>query len=294
MDWYTCCKTFIKVVECKSFTQAAKELHTNISSISKRISWLENQLDTKLLIRTTRRQELSSAGEHFYNRIIGIINEWDITKREILDSSNKPVGHLRVATPTAGNYYVEDIALNFIKKYPGISVDASTGWNIIKLVEQKIDVYIGHINVQAEKKCQTTTLYESGRKMFASPQYLKKKGVPKSLADIQEHNCLFSSKKDSNHCWTFGDESVFIKGNFTSNNSHSLINAAIADHGVICVPEKYITKHLESKLLKPVLPQYQTEKIPLHISYPSDDYIPVKTKLFVGFLIKQWKLINDD
>ncbi|WP_019217768.1 LysR family transcriptional regulator [Legionella tunisiensis] len=85
MDWYTCSKTFINVVDCKSFSQASRTMYTTHSSISKRIAWLENQLDTQLLIRSTRRLELTEAGEKYYNKIVHLIDEWEETKKRLAE-----------------------------------------------------------------------------------------------------------------------------------------------------------------------------------------------------------------
>jgi DNA-binding transcriptional LysR family regulator len=97
------------------------------------------------------------------------------------------------------------------------------------------------------------------------------------------HNCLVhTAHKDKK--WHFLKESVDVSGNFCSNNSDSLIKAAIAGVGIIFTPESLVTEEVQQKKLIAILPQLRSDHVDIYASYPAHKYVPMKTKVFIDFL----------
>lgn len=291
MDWYTCSKTFIKVIQEKSFAKAATKLFTNQSVVSKRVNWLESQLDTLLLTRTTRRLDLTEAGENYYNHILPLIEEWDKIKENTKQTSKIATGTLRVAIPLiAGNHDITLMVARFIKKYPQMKVTMLLRNIFSNLLETKIDVSIGG-EQKAQMGVNQLPLSDGYfRRLYASPDYLDEYGEPKSLDDLKDHTCLTNSVQEDE--WSFQEDSIAISGSFKSNSSDMLITAAVAGMGIIYTPEYFVKSQLEDNRLKPILTDYHSLQLPIYAYIPSGQYIPMKTQLFIDFLKEELKNIH--
>lgn len=287
MDWYTCSKTFIKVVDEKGFAPAARKLYTTQSSISKRIAWLENMLDTQLLTRTTRRLDLTEAGEKYYNHVLPLIDEWEELKQDVATSTKLTTGELKIAVPTiAGNHYISQLIPNFLKQYPDIKLVMLLTSKTTNLIEDQIDIYISSEDLGKSAANTSQRITGPCRKLYASPDYLAENGEPKSLKALQKHNCLVHTAHLDN-CWKFKNRRVPVYGNFRSNNADMLIKAAVSGLGIIFVPESFVQEELQHNELQELMPQYHSDNIYIYASYPAHNYTPKKTQVFIEFLKNQ-------
>lgn len=284
MDWFTCSKTFIKVVDETSFAQAARKLYTTQSAVSKRIAWLESMLDTQLLARTTRRLDLTEAGEKYYNHVLPLIDEWEDIRRDVATTSKLAMGELRVAIPLiAGNHYISQLIPKFLKQYPEVKLVFHLRSRLHRLLENQIDVYISNDDFGAKGANASQKITGPCRRLYASPSYLAEFGEPKSLKALEQHNCLVHTAQKDKH-WHFQKKSIPVDGNFRSNSADSLIKAALSGVGIVFVPETFVHEEVEKQQLQVILPQYFSDNLIFYASYPDHKFIPMKTKVFIQFL----------
>lgn len=287
MDWYTCSKTFIKVVDEKGFAAASRKLYTTQSSISKRIAWLENMLDNQLLTRSTRRLDLTEAGQKYYNQVLPLIDEWDELKRDMSSDAKLTKGNLTVAIPTiGGNHFISQLIPKFLKKYPEIKLTMRLTNRAVSLIEEKIDLYISPEDLGNHASNSSEQLNGPCRKLYASPDYLATHGEPTLIEELENHNCLVHTASIDN-MWKFQDAQVAVNGGFRSNNTDMLIKAAVAGLGIIFVVEPFVTAEIQNNQLKVLLPQYASANLTLYASYPAHKYLPQKTQVFIDFLKKE-------
>ncbi|WP_083852246.1 substrate binding domain-containing protein [Legionella tunisiensis] len=210
-------------------------------------------------------------------------------QKEVSGTTKVATGTLRIATPViAGNYYISEYIDLFLELHPTIKVNFHLGSKITNLIENKIDIYISNRNINIEDKFKNLNLMESSRKLYASPKYLEKYGTPKTLDELKQHNCLINSNQDKNF-WVFENDIIRVEGNLSANNSDTLLKAALTGLGIIFTPESYVEEALNENKLKPILPQYKSNKIEVFVCYLSHKYIPMKIQAFINFLEKQWK-----
>ena len=127
--------------------------------------------------------------------------------------------------------------------------------------------------------------------LVASKSYLRKHGVPKTPADLAEHNCLVHALKSPTNIWRFsgqaGEVSTRVRGTVSSNFGESLKEAALRGHGISMHPYYMVSEDLKAKRLAVVLPDYEPVGLDIYVVYPTKDHLPVRTRRFLEFL-KSW------
>lgn len=285
MDWLMCAKTFNTVVEVDGFAKAARQLYTTASAVSKRVAWLEEMLGVQLLSRTTRHLQLTDAGQRFHERTQPLLEEWDAIKSEVSDMITQPQGVLTVGLRTSGNAFAYAKMNEFLARYPLVSIQLKQMNHRVDLFGEGIDVFICPDNVLHNLDAlETITLLPYQQALFASPDYLAKHSEPKSLAELERHNCLTLASTEDANTWSFDGESVAVSGNFCSDEADALIKAAVDGLGVVRTSTVMIPELLQTGKLVPVLPQYQTEPKQLCVYYPRQRYVPLKTTAFLEYL----------
>ena len=286
LDWVTCVRTFIQVVDSNGFAKAARKLYTTPSAISKRIAWLEDELNTQLFRRTTRQLHLTEAGSALYARSIPLITEWDEIKQEVSSGTDEIRGTLHIGSPVVfGNLYVTNLVPGFLQENPNLDIDLTMTSCPASLLEEEIDIFICYKRfIRNVSNLHEAPIFEIEHKLFAAPSYLEKFGTPEKFSDLAQHNCMTSTAYNPNAIWRFKDEEIKLRGSFRSNNREALISAATAGLGIICTTQMIVCHELKNKALVPVLPEVIIDKNMLYAFHPKLKYIPKKTKVFLEYM----------
>jgi DNA-binding transcriptional LysR family regulator len=285
LDWITCVTTFQQIVETGSFSQTAKKQYTSPSAITKRINWLEEALNAPLFIRSTRKISITEAGQTLYERSLSLINEWDDIKQAVNIQHKEVTGTLRIGVPTGfGSQHLVSMLPKFLDQYPSVAVNLKLSNCVSQLADEEIDVYITReLSGKNNQKFHQQPVMEIHHKIYASPSYLKKQGNPKTLKDLEHHNCIKICYQNT-YNWEFDAETLLIDGSLTTNNTIAGINAAIAGIGLVCLCPMSIKKEIKQGLLVPVLPEYQSRRKKIYAFYPKQNFIPKKTLAFIDHL----------
>lgn len=292
----------VQVIEYGGFAATGRAAGCTPSSVSKRISRLEEQLGISLLNRTTRKVALTVAGRAFYESCSIALAEIDKAE-DIAKSSRKvPQGLLRIRVPQAfGKMQVAPLIPKFLSLHPHVTIELLFGNFSHGLIEDEIDVLISPVD-PSDNSLASRVLAPFERVTCASPEYIARYGKPNSFEDLTGHNCLtFSDRTVSPNEWTYhlpdGIKRVRVTGNLMTNNGDALLRAALEGLGIAHLPSfaveaELATGHLEM-IFRDHIPNLRAQ--PTIKAY----YAPAKQRLsrvqvFVDFLIDALKKESDN
>lgn len=276
---------FVKVVDAGSFTGAAKSLGLPKSTVSRKITQLEERLGVRLLQRTTRTLSLTDTGSAYYNqcsRIIGDVEEANIAVTEM---QSKPKGLLRITAPMLfGSRVLSDMVSEFLQKNPEIQVEMMLTDQPLDLIQEGIDVAfrVGHL---ADSSLIARPLGEIKTIVCASPEYIKKNGSPNHPSELINHSTLGWSPKGN---WEFDSPEQFsaeINPRVRVNDILSMRMLAINGVGIARLPTFLCAEDINEGRLNPVLCDWSYSGVPIHALYASNRHLSVKVRTFVDFIV---------
>ncbi|MDD5029185.1 MAG: LysR family transcriptional regulator [Rhodoferax sp.] len=283
---------FARVVDCGSFSGAARQLGLTPSAVSRQIARLEGVLRVQLLVRTTRKLSLTEAGNAAYLRCQDMV----AAAREVLALSDThtatPRGLVRVSMPKAfGRLVVHPLMPAFLRQYPEVDVQLIITDRTVDLFEEGIDLAI----------CITETppLGLAGRPLLrirhmvcASPAYLAAHGTPTHPRDLAQHSCLYLGENALDRHWRFGrageEISVKVSGRYVANHSEVRLEGALQALGIASLPEFTAQASLAAGTLVPVLADWQ------HLThyagtawllYPPNRFLAAKLRVWIDYLV---------
>lgn len=275
---------FVEVVNAKGFRGAAEATGVPNSTLSRRIGMLEKAIGLRLLHRTTRKVELTEAGQIYYERCRRIVDEARIAHEQLGEMLAQPSGVLRASLPVDfATVYLAPIITAFAERYPGITFDFDLTPRRVDLVTEPFDVAI-RMGEQPSSTLIARHLATLKAEIYASPRYLKRAGEPKNPADLSRHECLGFPKVGS---WTLhkGDEIVQVQvgGRYVLNSVGMFRRLATLDQGLILLPRAVVTEDLASGQLRQVLPGWHGKPTPVY-ALTETRLLPAKTQRFIEFV----------
>jgi DNA-binding transcriptional LysR family regulator len=289
---------FVRVVEAGTFTQAGVDLGLPKSSVSRTVAHLEEQLGVRLLQRTTRKLQLTDAGRTYFEQTRPLLSELAEANRAAAKLSREPRGTVRVTAPVdIGVLALADVIAKFSLKYPRIHVDLSMSARRVDLVLENFD-----LAVRAAPKLDDSSLV--ARKvgsldlgLFASAAYLKRRGEPRTVAELAEHDCILFRGRDGKATWELdgphGTESVTVKGPVNVDEVVFIRQAAESGIGIAQITMWELSGRCSSDSIVRVLPQYRVGGVGLYVVTSSMKHFPARVTLFRDHLIaeltaRQW------
>jgi DNA-binding transcriptional LysR family regulator len=181
---------FHHVAEQRSFSAAARVLGLAPSAITRAIARLEMHLGVRLLIRSTRQVRLSEDGVAYLERTRTAFNMIGDAERMLMGKQVAPQGLLRISAPTTyGNYRLVPRIANFMQRYPQLQFELNFSNRNIDFVAEGFDLAI-RMGELPDSNLIARSLPPESVGIYASPNYLTKHGVPKTLDDLTKHRCL--------------------------------------------------------------------------------------------------------
>ncbi|MBT0671128.1 LysR family transcriptional regulator [Novosphingobium profundi] len=275
---------FVEVVKAKSFRGAAEALGMPNSTVSRRISMLEKALGLRLLHRTTRRIELTEAGQVYYERSKRIVEEARLAHLELGDMLAQPTGVLRASLPVDfAVTYLAPLVAEFARLYPGISFEIDLTPRRIDLVSERFDIAI-RMGEPEDSHLIARPLARLVPHLYAAPSYLALRGEPISPQDLGRHDCM-GMIREGHWMLTRGDSQceVPVGGRFHLNNVGMIKRLSTLGLGVILVPEEIVADELASSQLQRILPDWQGKPMPVY-ALTETRLLPAKTQRFIEFL----------
>lgn len=275
---------FVEVVKAKGFVRAAESIGMPGSTLSRRISALEKSIGLRLLHRTTRRVELTEAGQIYFERCKRIVEEARLAHEQLGDLVANPTGTLRVSLPADfANVYLTDVISQFATAHPGIRFDLDLTPRLVDLVAEPYDIAI-RMGEPEDSALIARPLAHLHPILFASPGYLQAHGTPTQPAELAQHECILMPKTKT---WRLskGRQTIEteVTGRLTLNSNSMIRGLATLGQGIALMPEQIAAEQLASGQLIRILPDWQGVPIPVY-AITETRLLPAKTQRFIEFL----------
>lgn len=279
---------FTKVLEAGSFSSVASKTRMPKATLSRKIKELEDQVGAQLLIRTTRQVQPTDIGREFLQRANTILAAVEDSKVLVKKSSKEPQGLLRITAGVEfGLSVLSPIILKFQKVYPKIDVEIDLTGRFVDLAYEGFDVgiRIGPLE-DSSLSCRKIGSFSYG--LFASPQFIKSNTAIKKVSDLETLPKLAFSRAGQRHEWKLMNGEKFEKLNvepkLVSNNYWVIEKAAISGAGITFMPKFLVQESVKAGLLKPVLNDWHSVEIPIHLVFPNQRFISTKLRTFIDFI----------
>jgi DNA-binding transcriptional LysR family regulator len=287
MDLFSQMETFVRVVETGSLSKAARSRSLSLAAVSRQLRALEQDLGIALVIRSTRRLRLTEAGRRWYANCQRILADVERSRAE-LDTSDTPRGLLTVSVPiTFGLVHVMPRINALLTRYRELSIDVRLEDHLVDLVSDAVDVVVrGGAALPDSTSLIPRPLLHFRRLAVASPDYLRRYGVPRNPESLAAHSCLVQlGAYGPMQEWQFtrGEDArtVRIAGRLRATGPAALLDSTIAGIGVALLPEWLVSSALATRKLKRILADWSTPQTTVWALYRSEARSAVRIKAFV-------------
>lgn len=296
MDRIDAMRLFTRVVEQRSFTQAAQDLNLPRSTVTDAIKQLETRLQVRLLQRTTRHVSPTLDGEAYYQRCLTILA--DIEDAEMAFAGAKPRGLLRIDVHgTLARHFLLPELPDFLTQYPDIELFMSEGDRLVDLVREGIDCVV-RVGKLKDSDMVARRLGELEEVTCAAPDYLQRFGTPHSISELEGHRMVgFRSSASGTLMpleFTVAGQTrqVTLPCTVSVSAAESLVAAARMGLGIIQVPRYHLRDSLDNGSLLPLLPQFPSTPMPVSLLYPRNRQLSPRVRVFIDFFSKVFAARN--
>ena len=281
-------RVFLTVVRKGGFAAAAEELGLSPAYVSKRILILETTLGSRLLHRTSRRVALTDDGERVQRWAVRILDDVQQLQDELSDAHTAPRGRLHLCSSFGfGRNHVAPAISLLAEQYPELEIRLDVFDRVVDIVHEGFDLEI-HVGDDIAGQHIGRRLVTNNRVLCASPDYLKRRGVPESLQDLQQHDCLVLKERDNAFgIWQLqgpeGEASVRVSGPLSSNSGEIVLQWALDGRGVLLRSMWDVKPLLDQGRLVQVLADYR-QSADVWAVYPTRLANSGKLRVCVEFL----------
>lgn len=283
--------SFVRVVECGSFSAAARQQGSTASALSRQIAALEQALGLRLLERTTRRLRLSEAGTEVFERCREMLGAAQAALAVGERLMSHPRGRVRLSVPKAfGKFLVAPLMADFLARYPEVDVSLNLSDRSPDLIAEQFDLLVC-ITDQPPPGLAGRPLCSVRQLLCASPAYLAAHGTPQHPQELVRHACLYLDESADDHRWHFSNGNqqcvVAVRGRFASNHSEVRLHGALNDLGIACLPHFTAAQALAEGRLQQVLADWRytgSYQGTAWILYPPSRHLPPKLRVLIDHL----------
>ncbi|MBY5387915.1 LysR family transcriptional regulator [Rhizobium leguminosarum] len=292
MDRLTSLMVFGRVVECGGFSAAARRLNMSVTMVGNHVQSLEDRLGARLLNRTTRKVSLTETGKYYYERSSQILAELDEADRTAGALSTTPRGTLKVYTSSAIVRFLLPVVSEFMELYPSISLDFSVGERMVDMIEDGYDLVMRTVP-PPDSSLVARKLTPWRHMLVCSPAYFQSHPMPKTPAEVADHNCLQYAYYPYGDEWRFEDgegnkESVKVSGNVVSNSAEMLRFLTLTGRGIFLAPSFVVFDDIAEGRLVKIMPDYRPVEFNINAVYPNRSHLPTKVRLFIDLLAERF------
>jgi LysR family transcriptional regulator, regulator for bpeEF and oprC len=293
MDRLDAMRLFTRIVELGSFTAAADDLDLPRATVTHTIKRLETRLGTELLRRTTRRVHATRDGEAYYNHCVRLLAEMDAVEADFREATVQPRGRLRIDVPTqmARLWLVPSLPA-FFARYPQLELDIGTSDRFVDLLREGVDcvVRVGKLPDSGLVGRRIGTIEQL---TVASTTYVRKQGVPQSLADLERGHYAVNWASPTTHRsesleFMVGRKrrEVSMPGHVTVSSVEAYLACCEAGLGIAQFPRYRAAEGIANGTLRQILPAMPPPSLPVTVLYPPHRQMPARLRVFVDWLVE--------
>ncbi|MGB7317371.1 MAG: LysR family transcriptional regulator [Planktotalea sp.] len=284
MDWDKL-RIFHAVADVGSLTHAGDTLHLSQSAVSRQIRGLEESLNTTLFHRHARGLILTEQGELLFDATSAMIKRLDAAEARIKDSEEEVFGELRVTTTTGfGSLWLAPRLPQLYEKYPDLKIDLMLEEKVLDLPMREADVAI-RMKEPSQADLIRKRLMTVHMQLYASPEYIAKRGAPERIEDIGKHRLICQNPRSAQvsaglmmvqHLLAYDVPSML-----TVNNYFGVLQATLNSLGIGMLPD-YVTQDFPD--LVRVLPDLSSNEVPVFLAYPEELRQSKRIQVFRDFV----------
>jgi DNA-binding transcriptional LysR family regulator len=277
---------FARVAQTGSFTTAAADLGMPKSTVSRKVTELEARLKARLINRTTRKVSLTDVGRTYYEYCARIAGEIEDAERAVSNLQEVPRGVLRVTTGS-NVAFLGPILNDYLRCYPEVRVEVFCTGRTVDLIEERFDVAI-RAGALSDSTLIARSLGQVRWFLVGTPGYLKKRGRPRSIYELEQHDCVMFGTTAGGGALRLerGGKSAHVEPPARLMvNDFDLVHAAVlAGLGLALLPAYLCLDDIRAKRLERVLRDWEAPSTAIHVVYPGARYVSPKVKSFIDHL----------
>ena len=291
MDRLDAMRLFLRVAELGSFSAVAQQLGLARSVVTRQIAALETHLGVKLMVRSTRRLALTSAGTAYLEKCRVILNLVEAAETDVAEERLTPRGNIRISLPLSfGIKRLAPLLLDFSQRYPEVSLDMDYTDRRVKLIEEGIDLSV-RITRRLDPSDVARKIGTGRMWVVASPEYLARHGRPQHPSELAHHECLGYTASGSVQSWQFmvnGQlESFSVRSRINANNGEVLTEAAAQGLGIALQPDFIAEGFTAAGRIEQILLDFPIPELGIYAMLPSNRHIPHRVRVLMDFLVSE-------
>jgi DNA-binding transcriptional LysR family regulator len=276
---------FVKVVQCGSFSGAARILGMPVTTVSGKVASLEKRLGITLIHRTTRKLSVTQAGDAFFKRCVRALEEVEAGKREIATTKSEPEGLLRITTPPDLGYsLLPPIIRTYLRTYPKMRAELLLTNRVVDLVGEGVDLAI-RVGTLKDSSLIAKKFLDVQSALWASSSYVKKNGLPRHPKDLIQHDCITFKFTPEVFNLSNGRESlkVSIVPKIIVDDIEALKVFVVGGDGIGMIPSLICKSEVASGKIVRVLPAWElaSPNIGVYFVYPPQRFVSPKIQSFI-------------
>lgn len=290
MDQLAALRSFIRIVETRSFTKAAAHLGVPRSTISKQLQDLERHVQAKLIQRTTRAVTLTPEGAAYYQQITPLIARLEQADAGIQESSSGLSGRLRVDVHSSmANFMLIPALADFRERYPGIHLALGINDRPVSIIEEGVDCVV-RAGLLPDTSLVARTVLRDSLITCASPDYIARRGEPLSPDDLDaNHEIVGYFSALNGDVWPMkfkaqGKEVQIFRSDVSANESTGYINMVASGLGIGQTFRSAVRMQIDSGSLIPVLENWTQQTMPISVVYPPTREPNARLRAFIDWL----------
>jgi DNA-binding transcriptional LysR family regulator len=288
MDRLDAMKLFVRVAELGSFAAVAQQLGVARSVVTRQVAALETHLGVKLMVRSTRRLSLTSAGTAYLEKCRVILNLVDAAETDVAEERIAPRGHIRMSLPLSfGLKQLAPLLLEFAQRYPEVGLNMDYTDRRVNLIEEAIDLSI-RITRKLDGGDVARRLGSGRMQVVAAPAYLARHGRPQHPSELIHHECLGYTSAGVLQSWQFmvaGKlESFAVRSRVQANNGEVLTEAVAQGLGISLQPDFILDGFLAAGRVEPILTAFPAPELGIYAILPSNRQVPHRVRVLMDFL----------
>ncbi|HTM28662.1 MAG TPA: LysR family transcriptional regulator [Rhodanobacter sp.] len=284
---------FLRVLDLGSISAAARSLDLSVAVASQRLKRLERDLGVRLLHRTTRQLHATPEGAALAEQGRALVEDLEALTGGLRQSATEVSGTLRVTLPASfGRQYISPLLPAFLALHPRVKLSVNLNDQMLDLVGSGFDLGI-RVGALDDSALVARQLAVNRRVLCAAPDYLRRRGTPRSPADLAEHDCLLLvGSQGRQDTWRFTDRKgreivQRVQGRFESNLGELLRDAVVAGLGIALHSVWHVHEELHAGRLQVVLPDYSLATTGIYAVMPERRLVPPRVRAFVDFLAER-------
>jgi DNA-binding transcriptional LysR family regulator len=284
-------QAFVAIADTGSFIAGAKAYKLSRSAMGKSLARLESHLGARLINRTTRSFSLTADGQLFYEKCVQILSDLREAEASVRQDKPRPKGTLRLTVADAfGRLVILPVLHEYAMNWPEVKFDVNFSDRRVDLVDDGFDLGIRLGGVPTDSQLIARTLGTSHTLLCAAPSYLKAHNEPHTPRDLSGSLRLLYGSCGQTAPWflrsTTGQTVEMNEpSRFRFDSGEAIRDACVGGLGIAYLPAFLIDEDINAGRLVRILPEYETQPIPIYAVYPSRRHLSAKVRVFIDLLV---------